>query len=142
MPNGEKFSVKFLFFFIINRFYLSFLLNERFFIICLFTYSSVLWNEFCCRSNMNRFVSVLKSCFVEKMRKFKLGKMVVGLTSSWFFFWLSITRSYMLYINTLKCEYWLDTHSVKVWRRYVLPNTNAAHFCDIFSDIEQFFQPA
>ena len=25
----------------------------------------------------------------------------------------------------------LDTHSVKIWLRYVLQNTNAYHFCDI-----------
>ena len=44
----------------------------------------------------------------------------------------SITCSYICHINTSKCAYWLDTHSVKVWWRYVLANTNAVHFCDNF----------
>ena len=42
-----------------------------------------------------------------------------------------ITCSYIWHINTSKCVHWLDTHSVKVWWRYVLPNRNAVHFCDI-----------
>ena len=44
----------------------------------------------------------------------------------------SITCSYIWHIDTSKCAYWLDTYSVKVWRSYVLPNTNADHLCDIF----------
>ena len=36
------------------------------------------------------------------------------------------------HINTSKSVYLLDTYSVKVWWSYVLPNTNAVYFCDIF----------
>ena len=54
----------------------------------------------------------------------------------------SIICSYIWYVNKSKYAYWLDTHSVKVWWRYVLPNTNAVHFCDIFSDIGQYFWSA
>ena len=35
------------------------------------------------------------------------------------------------HINTSKCVYWLDKHSVKVWWSYVISNTHAIHFCDI-----------
>ena len=44
----------------------------------------------------------------------------------------SITCNYIWHIDVSKSLYWLDTHSVKVWLRYVQPNANAAHFCDIF----------
>ena len=44
----------------------------------------------------------------------------------------SITCSCIWHANISKCLYWLDKHSVKVWWRYVLPNVNAAHFCDVF----------
>ena len=54
----------------------------------------------------------------------------------------SITCSYIWHMETSKCAYWLDTHSVKDWWRYVLPNANAVHFCDIFSNIGQCFRPA
>ena len=37
----------------------------------------------------------------------------------------SITCSYIWHITNIKI------HSVKVLLKYVLPNTNAAHFCDI-----------
>ena len=43
----------------------------------------------------------------------------------------SITCSHIWLINTSKCMYCLDTHSVKVWSRYVLPKTNAVPLCDI-----------
>ena len=39
-----------------------------------------------------------------------------------------------------KYVYWLDSRSVKVWWRYMLPITNTVNLCDIFSDIEQCFQ--
>ena len=45
--------------------------------------------------------------------------------------WHSITCSHIWHVDISKCVYWLDNHSVKVWWRYVLPNANAAHFCDI-----------
>ena len=54
----------------------------------------------------------------------------------------SITCSYIWDINISKYVYWLDTHSMKVWWRYVLPNTNAVHYWDIFSDIGQSFRTA
>ena len=44
----------------------------------------------------------------------------------------SITCSHIWHVNISKCVYWLETHSVKVWWRYVLPNVNAAHFWDVF----------
>ena len=50
---------------------------------------------------------------------------------------LSITFSYIRHFNTSKCVYQLDTHSVNVWWKSVLPNINAPHFCDIFSYIAQ-----
>ena len=43
----------------------------------------------------------------------------------------SITLVYIWLVNISKYVYYLDTHSVKVWWRYVLPNWNVAHFCDI-----------
>ena len=52
---------------------------------------------------------------------------------------LFITYSYMWHMNTSKCVYKLDTHSVKFWWSYVLPNTNAVQFCNIFSDIGLYF---
>ena len=39
-----------------------------------------------------------------------------------------ITCSHIWYLNKPKCVHWLDTHSVKVWWRYMLPNTNIVHF--------------
>ena len=42
------------------------------------------------------------------------------------------TCSYVWNVDISKCVYWLDTHSVKVWWGYVLPNANTAHFCDVF----------
>ena len=39
----------------------------------------------------------------------------------------SITCSCIWYI----CAIWFDTYFVKVWYRYVLPNTNAVQFCDV-----------
>ena len=46
--------------------------------------------------------------------------------------WRSITKSHIWHIYISKYVYWLNIHSVKVWWRYVLPNTNAVLFCDIF----------
>ena len=46
--------------------------------------------------------------------------------------WLSIACSYIWHIDISKYVYWLDIQSVNVWWRCVLPNANAAHFCDIF----------
>ena len=43
----------------------------------------------------------------------------------------SITCTYIWHIDISKSVYQLNTHSVKVWWSYVLPNTNAVHFCDI-----------
>ena len=43
----------------------------------------------------------------------------------------SITCNYIWHIVTPKWAYWLDTHSVKVWWSYMLPNTNTVNFCDI-----------
>ena len=54
----------------------------------------------------------------------------------------SITCSHNFDINTSKYVYLLDTHSVKVWWGYMLLDTNAIHYCDIFSDIGQCFRPA
>ena len=52
----------------------------------------------------------------------------------------SITCSYIEHVNTSKCMYKLDTHSV--WWRYMLSNTHAGHLCDIFfSDIGQCYPP-
>ena len=45
---------------------------------------------------------------------------------------LNNLRLYLAYNNTSKSAYWLDTHFVNVWWRYVLPSTNAIHFRDIF----------
>ena len=45
--------------------------------------------------------------------------------------WRSITCSYIWYVDISKCVYWLDTYFVKVWWKYVLPNTNTVQFCDI-----------
>ena len=45
----------------------------------------------------------------------------------------SITWSHNWHFDILMCVYWLDINSEKVWWRYVIPNTNAVHFCDIFS---------
>ena len=53
-----------------------------------------------------------------------------------------VVTSGMSIVNIAKCMYWLDTHSAKVWWRYVLSNTNAVHFCDFFCDIGQFFRPS
>ena len=50
-------------------------------------------------------------------------KKIKGFSITWCFIWL---------INISKCAYWLDTHSVNVWWSYVLLNSNAVHFCDIF----------
>ena len=53
---------------------------------------------------------------------------------------LAIICSNIWHIDTSKFAYWLnwlDAHSVKVWWRYVFPNTNAVHFCEIFSDIHR-----
>ena len=44
----------------------------------------------------------------------------------------SITYSHIWYVDISKCVYCLDTHSVNVWSSYVLPNTNAVLFYDIF----------
>ena len=44
----------------------------------------------------------------------------------------SITCSYIWHVYTSKCVFQLHTHSVKVWWQYVLPNSNATHFCDVF----------
>ena len=41
-----------------------------------------------------------------------------------------ITCDYIWHFYTLKYLYWSDAYSVKVWWRYVLPNSNAIHFCD------------
>ena len=41
----------------------------------------------------------------------------------------------------MACWYELDTHSVKVWWRYMLSNKKFVNFYDIFSDIGQCFQP-
>ena len=46
---------------------------------------------------------------------------------------------YIWHINTSKCVYLLDIYCVKVWWRYVSPNTNAIHFCDFFSEKGQLF---
>ena len=54
----------------------------------------------------------------------------------------SITCSHIRYFDIPKCENWSAIHSVKVWWRYVLPNTNADHFCDSFSVLGQCFRPA
>ena len=44
-----------------------------------------------------------------------------------------LTCSYIWHINTsIKCAFWLDKYSMKVWWQYVLPNTKAVHFCAIF----------
>ena len=43
-----------------------------------------------------------------------------------------ITCSHIGHVNILKYVYWLDTHFVEVWRRYVLQNANTVHFCDFF----------
>ena len=43
----------------------------------------------------------------------------------------SVVCSHIWHVNNSKYVYWLDTHSMKVWWRYVLPNTNAFNFCDI-----------
>ena len=48
----------------------------------------------------------------------------------------------MWHVDKLKCVYYIETQSVKVWWRYVSPNTNAVNFCDIFLVIGQFFRPA
>ena len=45
--------------------------------------------------------------------------------------WPSITCSHIWYVDILIYVNWLDIHSVKVWWKYVFPNANAAHFCDI-----------
>ena len=42
------------------------------------------------------------------------------------------TCSHIWHVIISKYVYWLDTQSVKVWWSYVLPNTNAVNFCDIF----------
>ena len=44
----------------------------------------------------------------------------------------SITGGHIWHIYISKCVYWSDIHSVKVWWRYVLPNKNTVHFCDLF----------
>ena len=44
----------------------------------------------------------------------------------------SMTSRHIQHIDTSKYVHWLDTHTVKVWWSYVLPNSNAIHFCDIF----------
>ena len=44
----------------------------------------------------------------------------------------SIIYSHIWHIDISKYAYQLDTHSKKVCWRYVLPNTNTVHFCDIF----------
>ena len=44
---------------------------------------------------------------------------------------LPIICSYIWNNSTLKFAYWFNTYSVEVWWRYVLPNTNTVHFCDI-----------
>ena len=44
----------------------------------------------------------------------------------------TITCSYIWHVDKLKCTRWLDIYSVKVWWRYVQPNTNGVPFCDIF----------
>ena len=46
----------------------------------------------------------------------------------------SITCSHICYISISKHAYWLDIHSLKVWWRYVLPNTNVVHFGLLFSN--------
>ena len=51
----------------------------------------------------------------------------------------SITCGHIWHVNTSKCVYWLDTHYVNVWWSYMLPNTNAIHFYDIFSDLGECF---
>ena len=50
----------------------------------------------------------------------------------------SITCSHIWYYDTLKSVYRLNTHFLKVSWSYMLPNTNAVHFCDI----GQCFHPA
>ena len=42
-----------------------------------------------------------------------------------------ITSSYLWHVNTSNCAYWIDIHSVKVWRNYILPNSNAVNSFDI-----------
>ena len=50
--------------------------------------------------------------------------------------WLYITCSHIWHVDISKYVYWLNIHSVKVWWRYVLPNANVAHICDIiFADL-------
>ena len=44
----------------------------------------------------------------------------------------SIICFYIWHIDILKCVYWLDIHFAKIWWRYVLPNANTSHFCDVF----------
>ena len=39
-----------------------------------------------------------------------------------------IICSYIWRVNISKCVFCLNTYSVKVWWRYILPNTNALHF--------------
>ena len=46
----------------------------------------------------------------------------------------SITCIHIWHIDMSKCVYRLDTHFVKVLWSYMLSNTNAIHFCDIFLD--------
>ena len=43
-----------------------------------------------------------------------------------------ITYSYIWHINRSKSVYVLNAYSVKVWLRYVLPNTNNVYFCVFF----------
>ena len=41
----------------------------------------------------------------------------------------NVTCSYIWHVNKSECTYWLDTHTVKVCWRYLLPNTNVVNFC-------------
>ena len=45
---------------------------------------------------------------------------------------ISIKCSHIWHVDITMCVHWLDTNSMKVWWKCMLPNTNAVLFCDIF----------
>ena len=52
---------------------------------------------------------------------------------------LCITCGYIWHINISKWSYQLDTHSMKVWWRYLLANTTNVHYCVVL--FRQCFWP-